>query len=409
MFPASMATLPKLLVFDSHPVQYRVPIWQTLEALSPGCVHVAYASDCSVRGHADADFGQTFAWDEPMLSGYDHTILNCEKGEPLAGWGSLTGEGVSQLITQLQPSAVLLTGLNYRYDLMAYLAARRHNIPVWLRCETQDYALSRSALKDQLRSLVYRTAYLGLNHVFFIGQLNKQHYLRHGIDSTQLTPAHYGTVDRYAHVTNAEKTQLRAQARVAAGIAATSHVVGFSGKFIAKKNPDILYKMLDHLPVELRRRTHLYFMGSGGLESELRQLAAAALQQYGVPTYFSGFVNQSQLAGHYLAFDTLVLPSQRQGETWGLVANEAMQAGCGVVVSDAVGCGADFWNWERFRVFTTGVAAALAKAVAELAVFPRDTEWARPKLRNYSIQATATALATELGKLSPQPAVSNIG
>ncbi len=398
-----MTNFPKLLVFDSHPVQYRVPIWQALEALSPGCVHVAYASDCSVRGHADEGFGQTFAWDEPMLSGYAHTVLHCEQGVPLTGWGSLTGAGVPELLAELQPTAVLLTGLNYRYDLAAYLAARRRNIPVWLRCETQDFALTRSALKATLRSLVYRTAYLGLNHIFFIGQLNKQHYLRHGVPATQLTPAHYGTVDRYAHTSAAAKARLRAQARQAAGIAADSYVVGFSGKFIAKKNPAILYQMLAHLPAELRQRTHLYFMGSGGLEGDLRQLAAEALRQYGVPSYFAGFVNQSQLAGHYLAFDTLVLPSQRQGETWGLVANEAMQAGCGVIVSDAVGCGADFGHWERFRVFGQGDAAALAHAVAGLAQLPRDPDWARPQLRAYSIQATADALATELGKLAPLP------
>ena len=42
------------------------------------------------------------------------------------------------------------------------------------------------------------------------------------------------------------------------------------------------------------------------------------------------------------------------GETWGLVVNEALQAGCSVIVSDAVGCHADFKDWERVRVFSDG-------------------------------------------------------
>ena len=79
-----------ILVFDSHPVQYRVPIWQSMELLYPGCVHVVYASDCSVRGYSDKEFGKDLAWDEPLLEGYSFSILNCEKGVPLSGWRSLT-------------------------------------------------------------------------------------------------------------------------------------------------------------------------------------------------------------------------------------------------------------------------------------------------------------------------------
>jgi len=30
----------------------------------------------------------------------------------------------------------------------------------------------------------------------------------------------------------------------------------------------------------------------------------------------------------------MVLPSRRAGETWGLVVNEALQAGCAVIVSE---------------------------------------------------------------------------
>ena len=73
----------------------------------------------------DEEFGKKVAWDEPMLSGYQHTVLNCEKGEPLSSWGSLTGKGVKELIDKIKPDAVLLVGLNYRYDLVAYIEARR--------------------------------------------------------------------------------------------------------------------------------------------------------------------------------------------------------------------------------------------------------------------------------------------
>jgi len=103
------------------------------------------------------------AWDEPMLSGYQHTVLNCEKGVPLSSWGSLTGNGVKELIDKIKPDAVLLVGLNYRYHLVAYIEARRRRIPVWLRCETQDYATHRSGVKSIVRSMIYRVAYTALS------------------------------------------------------------------------------------------------------------------------------------------------------------------------------------------------------------------------------------------------------
>lgn len=381
-----------VLVFDSHPVQYRVPVWQTMEQKSPNSIHVVYASDCSVKGHADEGFGKTFAWDEPMLEGYAHTVLNCEKGKPLVAWGSLTGKGVTSVFEKIKPNAVLLTGLNYKYDLVAYFAARRRGIPVWLRCETQDESVHRSKLKGVFRSLIYRIAYMGFDRIFYIGQLNKQHYLKHGVTLDRLIPAHYATVDRFIKLTDSEKNTLRQQARFKACIHETKFVVGFSGKLIPKKNPDILFAMLEYLPEQIRNNIHIYFLGSGELEDSLSIEAERIFKRYGIKTYFAGFVNQTEMPSHYLAMDIMVLPSRRMGETWGLVANEAMQSGCGVIVSDAVGSSADFNSWERFRVFKEGDAKDLAKAVTRLASYERSFDWAGEGMANYSIEAIATAI-----------------
>ena len=389
----------RLVVFDSHPVQYRVPVWRAMEAAAPGVVHVVYASDCSVKGHMDGGFGRMVAWDDPMMEGYTCSILNCEKGKPLSGWGSLTGEGVGAKMDELKPDAVLLTGLNYRYDMAACLAAKKRGIPVWLRCENQDHAVFRDRKKALVRSAIFNVAYRFINKAFYIGRLNKEHYLEHGISEANLFPAHYATVDRFASLSAEEKQDLRQRQRAKAGAGEENYVIGFSGKFISKKNPDLLFQMLDHLDEKLRSRIFLYFLGSGEREEILRKLAADVLSKYGVKTYFAGFANQSELASHYLAMDLLVLPSRRMGETWGLVANESMQAGCAAIVSSAVGSGADFGSWERFRVATEGDPVDLARAVGELATYPRSFDWASKGLEDYSIEATADALLAALRRL----------
>lgn len=382
----------KLLVFDSHPVQYRVPIWKGLAHTSEITVHVAYATDCSVKGYADKEFGQNISWDDPMLEGYDFSILNSEKGKPLEGWNSLTGKGVRSKIKEIKPDAILLTGLNYRYDLVCYLFALINQIPLWLRCETQDFASERSKGKSFIRSIIYRIVYRGFDRFLYIGELNKKHYLRHGVSECKLVPSRYGTLDRLCGFNDAEKLTIRNESRRKAGIKASDFVVGFSGKFISKKNPDILFRMLDDLPQELRKRLVIYLIGSGDLEPELKKLAYEANIKYDINTFFTGFVNQSAISLHYLAIDILVLPSRRMGETWGLVTNEGMQAGCSIIVSDSVGSSADFKAIDRFRVFKTGNSNDLANQITQLSNHSLDFDWAKQVLANYSVEANVNAI-----------------
>ena len=110
-------------------------------------------------------------------------------------------------------------------------------------------------------------------------------------------------------------------------------------------------------------------------------------------------MNQSELVDWYLAADILVLPSRQAGETWGLVANEALQAGCGVVVSEAVGSSVDFGSLERVRTIPVGSANALAAALVQLAPYSRDFDWAVPALSRYSIEAAAQSLANAIAEL----------
>ncbi len=59
-----------ILIFDSHPVQYKAPVYQCLQKMRPDAFRVIYASDCSVRGHQDREFGTRVSWDVPLLAGY---------------------------------------------------------------------------------------------------------------------------------------------------------------------------------------------------------------------------------------------------------------------------------------------------------------------------------------------------
>jgi glycosyltransferase involved in cell wall biosynthesis len=279
---------------------------------------------------------------------------------------------------------------------VALFQCKKRNIPVFLRCETQDEASSRSKWKSVFRSICYFSIYKFIDKLLFIGELNKEHYLKHGVASNKLFPATYATIDRFKKMDLSKKNEMRFSCRTKSNINKSKFVIGFSGKLIPKKNPEILYEMLNYLSEEIIKNTCIYFLGSGQLDETLKERAITVEKEFGIKTIFTGFVNQTIMASHYLAMDIMLLPSRQMGETWGLVANEALQAGCGVIVSDFVGCHKDFSNWERFRVFEEGNANELANNVAELYKFDRDFNWANQGLKEYSIDRVAESIVNLL-------------
>jgi glycosyltransferase involved in cell wall biosynthesis len=388
-----------LAIFESHPVQYRAPVYQALQRLVPDRFHVFYATDVSLRGNRDVEFGKIITWDEPLLEGYPNTVLKQERGEPLKGFRSLHGRGLTRVFNQYKPKAILQTQFLYEYDLAVFFHACIRRIPIWIRQETQDEAFKRSRYKNILRKTIYRFLYSPVKTAFYFGELNRRHLLRHGIPESHLIRAPYCTVDRFQDVSDEQFAAIRENCRVKHGIDKDKLVIAFFGKLIPKKNPKLLLQAAALLMEDLRRNTTLLFVGSGLLEAEMKE-QARTLEKDGIKSIFTGFINQSAIRDYYAATDVLVLPSRREGETWGLVVNEALQAGCAVVVSDAVGCGPEFRGWERVRIIPVGDAMTLARALEELVLLPRKFDWAREGMKAYSVNTTVEALAKEIQLLS---------
>jgi glycosyltransferase involved in cell wall biosynthesis len=390
----------KILFFESHPVQYKAPVYQALQTILPDAFEVVYASDASIRaGNIDQGFGSEVVWDVPLMDGYANRVLNNEHGTPFTTPGSLTGRGIFPLLRRERPRAVVLTHFRYRFDQTAFLSALLLRIPILIRQETQDelYAGKRPLMKSAVRALIYRALYAPCRHAFAFGELNYRHLLRHGVSEDRITFARFSVPDPFAELMPTERAGRRADLRQKLNISDGGLAVCFFGKFIPKKSPQLIFASLAYLPASVLSRLHLVFVGSGELQAQLQMLAAGARSKFGVPTTFTGFVNQSQLPDYYLAADIAVLPSSYE-ETWGLVVNEALNAGCGAVVTRAVGCQLEFAMLERVRVVETGNASELAAGIVELAGYIRDFDWASQYMAAYSSQAAAAGIAAGIHK-----------
>ena len=65
-----------LLVIDTHPVQYRSPLYRYLNNYSNLDIKVIYGSNFSISGYKDVEFNEIFKWDINLLDGYYSEFLS---------------------------------------------------------------------------------------------------------------------------------------------------------------------------------------------------------------------------------------------------------------------------------------------------------------------------------------------
>lgn len=366
-----------LLIIENQPVQYRAPLYAEIHRMQRDAIHVLYQSSGATDQRLDPEFGNAFAWDIPLLEGYPHEVVPHRR---------LLWKSLWRSISERKVDAVLLTDFTSAISVRAMVLALLSGTPIWLRMETQDRAYARSIWKTSLRTLCYQLLYAPISRALAIGQLNREHYLRHGLHAQQLDRVPYVVANPLQNKSRSDRQQRRQKIRDALGISQDKRVVAFFGKLIPKKNPDVLLEAYLELPADLKKRTHLLFVGSGELEPTLR----SQCQSCGIPATFAGFINQSVIHGYYLASDVVCLPSRQMGETWGLTVNEGLQAGCAVLCSEHVGCSVEFATWERVRVCRSEDAGHTAQCLNELLRMDPDPVWcARRMSEQYSMQSAA--------------------
>ena len=358
-----MKTELRLAACVTHPIQYQTPVWRRLAAMPGVSFHAYFGTDMSVRGYRDREFGRQVAWDTPLVEGYPHTFLSTDPRIQQISFWKPAATGLVKAFRSFQPDVVLLAAYGGRFHLGALRAAKNAGAKVVMRHEASDVAVSRSRLKGLMRDGFLRRLYGRIDGFAVIGTEARSHLVRLGVPAPKLTPAPY-CVDTDFFAGQVEQwSPQRARIRDGLGIGANDIVLMFAGKLIPKKDPLLIAAALRLLKPAQRKHLHLLVAGDGELRAELERAMHEVL---GDRVRFFGFLNQTEIGRAYAASDLLVLPSRSgAGETWGLVVNEAMQFGLGLVLSDGVGCGPDLVTRATGRIFPSGNAAAAAAAIED--------------------------------------------
>jgi len=353
----------RVAVLATHPIQYQAPLWRAL-ALRPDLkLHVFFGSDISVRGYRDEGFGVKVQWDVPLLTGYTHTFLSQDLPLHRISFWEPRAKNLRKHLHVFSPDVVLLTAYNSVFWIGALLQARLMGLPVVLRHEASDVASSSSSCKAFVRDLALRGFYSQIARFAAIGTEARRHLGRLGIPADRIGWAPYCVDSVQVEAQVGQWLPRRDELRAKLGIGAGDVALIFSGKLIPKKQPLLILDAIEGLSPARKQRIHLIVMGDGEMRGDVER---KGVQVLGARFHQAGFVNQSEMGQWYAAADCLVLPSKKgAGETWGLVVNEALQFGLPAVVSDGVGCHPDLVGPATGRVFRSGSADDLARALNE--------------------------------------------
>lgn len=397
----------KVGILTTHPIQYQVP-WFRLLAKTPGIdltVFFCMIPDAAQQGEG---FGVPFQWDVPLVNGYPYRLLKNVSRKPSATtfFGCDTPE-VARVVRNEGFDAFIVNGWVAKSCLQLLAACTRYNVPCIVRGESNDIRP-----RARWKRLVHRQLMKRFSAFLCIGESNRRFYIANGVPPGKLYSAPYCVDNEWFESAASESGPSRDEIRDALGIPREAVVFLFSGKFIDKKRPmdcidglRIATEITSARTAEVSGSTppeiHLLMVGSGDLLANCRAVA----DRDHLPITFAGFLNQSELPRAYAAADCLVLPSD-DGETWGLVVNDAMVCGLPAIVSDRVGCQPDLVIPSvTGKVFPLGDVSALGELMAALAQDPHRLvsmgEAARDRVRSYNydevVRGTMAALSAVCG------------
>lgn len=400
----------RLAYLVSHPIQYQAPLLRRIAQEPDIDLTVLFGSDFSLRGYKDEGFGVEVEWDVPLLEGYRSEFLPKLRDTGSVSPTSPVSRGIYKRLRTPNGApafdALWVHGYASLNALQAILAANALGIPVLLRAESWLADRSRSSFKKAIKSFFFNDLRHFIAATLPIGTVNAcywLHYFSHEMPQFLMPYA----VDNLFFARRAEEAAAsEEQLRSELGLEPGHPVILFASKLQQRKHCDHLIEAYDSLLRDQDAsgyKPYLVIVGNGeeraNLEARCRDLGLANVR-------FAGFQNQSALPRYFQLADVFVLPSRH--EPWGLIVNEAMAAGCPVIVSSDVGSGPDLvTDSVEGYIYPVGDVAALTTALSRVLNSPEAAstmgEAARRRIAAWSfeedIQGLRQALAYTTRKL----------
>ena len=359
----------------------------------------------------DVKFGKAFAWDIPLMEGYDFEVVPNTSADPGTHHRKgLTNPELVERVKAWKPDVVHITGYNYVSHGQAIKELSKMGIPVVFRGDSHLLDGHGAWWKWMIKKSWLSKVYSWPKGFAYVGQANRDYYRAFGVPEWKLFPVpHTIEVGRFAEPNDELEAKALAWRREL-GIPDDHFVFLYAAKLEPRKRPMELLEAF--LAADLPKAT-LVFVGSGELEEALKERASHGNFSHGLKrieedkserlrrsdcrgmlragdpgtrnapsentencalntanrghrVLFLPFQNQSRMPLVYRLGDALVLPSG-YGETWGLAVNEAQACGRPSLVSDCVGCARDIIRErENGMIFRTDDSDDCVRAMRQM-------------------------------------------
>ena len=166
---------------------------------------------------------------------------------------------------------------------------------------------------------------------------------------------YFPIIRRAADARNKYSSLLPLSGRIAADYGLTSKcVIGFVGRLAPEKN---IGELIEAFSKSAGNSDRLVLIGDGPERHMLENLS----KELNADVSFLGRIEGDELYAWYNLIDILVLPSK--SEPFGAVTNEALLAGCVVIVSDRCGSKCLVQQGENGFIYPSGDVTALSAAI----------------------------------------------
>ncbi len=314
------STSKKILIFDTHPIQYRSPVFKKISKL--------YKDFLVVFFNDKFDFGKWWFHERPKIKtenfflplkeGFPNITINTEKLGIIK-----TFFEIKKIITNEKPSSILIYGYYLPEHWIIRYLSYKQKIPLFFIGETFD--TSGNFFKRFIKLKIKKFFFSKIQGIISIGEKNYSHYLNLGILEKRIVKAKYCVDNSLFSLTKKESEELRNQIRKMLSIREKAFVILFVGRLFDRKRPFDILAIQNRLS---KYDVYSIIVGDGPLSFKLKKMSNEK-------SIITGFKNQKELKEFYHMSDILILPSEY--ETWGLVVNEAFSAGIPAIVTEKCG------------------------------------------------------------------------
>jgi glycosyltransferase involved in cell wall biosynthesis len=353
----------RLAYLVTHPIQYQAPLLRRIAADPDIELKVFFASDLSLRRFVDAGFNRAIEWDVSLLGGYDHELLPVlRRNDHLSFWRPLN-YGLASRLRAGRFDALWIHGYMRWHHWVAMITAKRLGLKVLVRDEATQVSRPINRRKQNLKKALFAWLRKIVDRFLAIGSLNASYYRHHDVPTAHIFMMPYAVDNAFFQARAADFAVRREALRDELGLAGDRPVILYAGKLSGRKGPGDLLEAYTGLSPDNRQEPHPYllYVGDGEQRSQLEANVAATGWN---SIRLLGFKNQREIPAFYDLCDAFVMPSLF--EPWGLVVNEAMNAGKAIIISDHAGCAPDLVrDGVNGFVFRAGHTADLARAMRD--------------------------------------------